>query len=218
MTDIYKRLVNRFGKENQIDKLEEEVMELALALHQLGCPQKDKQQQMDRVYEEMADVTIMFRQVPHLFDKKKLDAVIARKLAEIEKEWLTPELDFEQTEEPVKVYSPEVHYVLEQCLPYFDEHLRPNEKATPGWLDTIDKLMRLDKLPAGSIIEVVQWARKNKFWKSNFLSMLKLRKKDRDKIMYIVVFSEQMKKEVPQRTEQERMDDDKRALNYLNDD
>jgi len=92
------------------------------------------------------------------------------------------------------VYSKEVNDCFENCLKYFDEHLKPkNEKQKNNWLDTIDKLNRIEKIEFHLIQKIVKKAREDDFWSTNFLSLPKLRKKNPEKIMYIVVFYEKFK-------------------------
>jgi len=90
-----------------------------------------------------------------------------------------------------KVYSKEVHACFKNCLGYFPEHLHPKKES--DWLDVIEKLYRIDKIPYQAIEKITQGARKNDFWAKNFLSLTKLRKKNKDDIPYIVVFNEQLK-------------------------
>lgn len=99
----------------------------------------------------------------------------------------------EKTKEK-KVYSKEIHDSYDRLILYFPEHLRPNdEKKKNTWLDTLDKLTRIDKIPLDIIEPVVIKTRGDSFWAKNFLSLTKLRKKNREDVMYIVVFNEQIK-------------------------
>lgn len=117
-----------------------------------------------------------------------------------------------------KRYSGTVKNIYYQSIIYFPQHLRPQtEKAVLDWWDIIEKLMRLDKIPPEQIPLIIKWARTHKFWKTNFLSMLKLRKKDKSGVMYIVVFNEGMKKNQPRQLPpaqqaKETLD----AVDYLN--
>ncbi len=90
-----------------------------------------------------------------------------------------------------KVFSDEVFSCLSNCLKYFPEHLHPKNKIS--WLDTIGQLNRIDKIPFEKIIEIVKKTRGDNFWSTNFLSLTKLRKKNKDGVMYIVVFNEKFK-------------------------
>ncbi len=92
------------------------------------------------------------------------------------------------------VYSKEVHDCLNKCLLFFDEHLRPTkESILHNWLDTIDKLNRLDDISFEVIEQITKAARQDDFWSRNFLSLTKLRNKDKNGLMYIVVFNEKLK-------------------------
>lgn len=91
----------------------------------------------------------------------------------------------------IKVYSKEIHTCYENCLNSFDLHLHPKNKNT--WLSTIEKLERIDKIPFNHIERIVELIRKDDFWSKNFLSLPKLRKKNKDGLMYVVVFNEYLK-------------------------
>lgn len=79
---------------------------------------------------------------------------------------------------------------LKNCLKFFPEHLHPKNKNT--WLDTIEKLNRIDGVPFLEIERIVKATREDPFWGKNFLSMTKLRKK-KDEVYYIVIFGEKFK-------------------------
>lgn len=51
------------------------------------------------------------------------------------------------------------------------------EKQKNNWLDTLNKLNRLDKFDYEEIKETIIWGRNDEFWQTNFLSILGLRKK-----------------------------------------
>jgi hypothetical protein len=90
-----------------------------------------------------------------------------------------------------KVYSKEVHDCLNICLLEFTENLIP--KNNDSWLDTIDKLNRIEGIHFSEIELIVKKVRNDDFWKVNFLSINKLRKKDNNGIMYFTVFQEKFK-------------------------
>ena len=79
---------------------------------------------------------------------------------------------------------------LNNCLEFFPKHLHPKNKNT--WLDTIEKLNRIDKVPFLEIERIVKATREDDFWSKNFLSLTKLRKK-KDEVYYIVIFGEKFK-------------------------
>ena len=90
-----------------------------------------------------------------------------------------------------ETYSLDVKTCYLSCLKYFDQHLHPKDEN--NWLEVIDKLNRIDKIPFETIEDITKWAREDNFWKTNFLSLTKLRKKNPDKLMYIIVFNEKRK-------------------------
>ncbi len=92
-----------------------------------------------------------------------------------------------------KLYDKIVHDCFLECLNYFTENLHPNEKKKDLWLDTIEKLIRIDKIPPEKIIEIVKKTRAVDFWRANFLSLPKLRKTNPDGLKYIQVFNEKIK-------------------------
>lgn len=92
-----------------------------------------------------------------------------------------------------KEYDYAVKTCFDVCLHYFPKHLHPKNKN--NWLDVIEKLNRIDNIPFETITSITQWARNDNFWKSNFLSLTKLRKNNRDGIKYIIAFNEKMKNE-----------------------
>ena len=79
---------------------------------------------------------------------------------------------------------------LNNCLEFFPLHLHPKNKNT--WIDTIEKLNRIDGVPFVEIERIVKATREDSFWSKNFLSMTKLRKK-KDDVTYIVIFAEKFK-------------------------
>ena len=91
------------------------------------------------------------------------------------------------------VYKKNVHTCLFNCLKFFPEHLHPKESQVGNWLDTIDKLNRIENLPFDIIEGIVKKTREDDFWSKNFLAIPKLRKKDKNGVMYILVFKESVK-------------------------
>lgn len=74
----------------------------------------------------------------------------------------------------------------------FPIDIRPKEK-NKNWIDTIDKLIRLDGKDPTEIKAVISWARKDEFWSKNFLSLTKLRIKNKEDVKYYDVFNENRK-------------------------
>lgn len=103
----------------------------------------------------------------------------------------------------IKTYSQEVLQTFDECIKSFDDHLQPKTQIKiNSWKDTIEKLIRIEKIPAEKIIEIIQKIRSDDFWAKNFLSIPKLRKKNKEGIQYIVVFNERIKHETNQRNNQ----------------
>lgn len=87
-----------------------------------------------------------------------------------------------------KVYN--VDFIYNQVKDYFPE----------GMIDVshkkeLIKLIDIDMKEPGEIINVIIWARTDRFWSTVFLSIKKLRKKDKEKIMYYDKFCYLMKNE-----------------------
>ena len=93
-----------------------------------------------------------------------------------------------------KVFSQDIVNCLEACLRHFPDHLHPSTpKQKENALETIKRLNKIDKLPFEVVEEIVSKTRGDKFWCKNFLSINKLRKKNKEGIMYVVVFNEAIK-------------------------
>lgn len=85
-------------------------------------------------------------------------------------------------------FSGDVLLCFQECCLHFPKHLIP--KNVIPWLDTIEKLNRIDGIPFEKIVEITKAARQDDFWSKNFLSLPKLRKKDKNGVPYVVVFNE----------------------------
>jgi len=94
---------------------------------------------------------------------------------------------------PKKVFSQDVFDCYYSILPHFDESTKPKENQVDSWLDTIEKLNRIDGYDFNDIIHLVSKTREDTFWQSNFLSINKLRKKNKDGITYWNVFYNKFK-------------------------
>lgn len=103
-----------------------------------------------------------------------------------------------QNKNKVKVFAKVVHDLYNNCLPLFPQHTQPsNEKIKESWLNTIYLLNEKEKIPCSAIFEIVKKARGDKFWAKNFLALTKLRQKDKNGIMFISVFFENFKNDMP---------------------
>jgi hypothetical protein len=88
-----------------------------------------------------------------------------------------------------KVFSPDILECYYSILEHFPCDLHPtNENQKESWIDCIDKLKRIDNLGYSDIIQLVKITRGDDFWSKNFLSLVKLRKKNKDGIAYWKVF------------------------------
>ena len=80
---IIKALIKLNGKEAAKDKIIEEAVELALALIQYKCPTKlNKKKRLNDVYGELADMKIVMRKAEMLFNKRKINRLVNKKLEE----------------------------------------------------------------------------------------------------------------------------------------
>ena len=98
-----------------------------------------------------------------------------------------------QPPKPKKVFSQDVFDCYYSILPHFDESTKPKENQVDSWLDTIEKLNRIDGYDFNDIIHLVSKTREDTFWQSNFLSINKLRQKNKDGITYWNVFYNKFK-------------------------
>ena len=101
----------------------------------------------------------------------------------------------EKKEKDLIAFNQDVLDCYDECLRYFDVGLHPKEKDVYNWLEAIEKLNRLEHLQFSDIVLLVKSARQDAFWSKNFLSLTKLRRKDKDKIPYWKVFAEKFKQE-----------------------
>lgn len=83
-TDLYKKILHRFGLEHQIRKLQEEACELGAAVNHYLC---DRNNGEAHFYEELADVQIVVEQLIPYLDKKKLNQAKTRKLRRLKKRY-----------------------------------------------------------------------------------------------------------------------------------
>ena len=101
-------------------------------------------------------------------------------------------------------FSTSVLNCFDNCLKHFESHLHPTtEKIKENWLDTIDKLQRIDNIPFEKIEEIVEKTRADDFWNPNFMALPKLRKKNKEQIPYVVVFNERIKPKANEKSNQQ---------------
>lgn len=82
------------------------------------------------------------------------------------------------------VYSKDVLFVYDSVINLFDPK-NVNEKK---YKETIRLLIEVDNYDKNLIIETIKKAKKDEFWSSQFLSLNKLRNKNKDGVKYIEVF------------------------------
>ena len=89
-----------------------------------------------------------------------------------------------------KIYSDEIKNFTATLLNYFDSDYVKKLTKPEKWklVDVIEKLIRIDKYTKEQIEYAVKFARSDDFWKKNFLSLNKLRKKDKSDVKFIEVF------------------------------
>lgn len=125
----------------------------------------------------------------HVLKSSSTEAQLLREEEKREEERRREEKKKEDKE--LTVYSSEVNDCFNNCLNHFPLHLHP--KDSKPWIETIDKLNRIDSIPFNIIEDVVKKARNDEFWSANFLSLTKLRQKNKDGLKYIIVFNEKFK-------------------------
>jgi hypothetical protein len=110
---------------------------------------------------------------------------------------LEVELEVEVKTKPTVIhrYAQDVIDCVKNCLVHFDGHLHPKTpKQKLQWCEVVEKLNRIDGIPYQQIEAITEWARNDEFWASNFLALPKLRKKNKDGLLWILVFSEKLKR------------------------
>lgn len=89
-----------------------------------------------------------------------------------------------------KVYNNIIYKCFENVVLLFDEKLRPKTQSQKNkWLDTIDKLERIEGYNPRQVYYITSQVLKDDFWKNNFNSILKLRFKNKEGVKYIDVFA-----------------------------
>lgn len=85
---ILHKAIEFFGRKVQINKLQEEALELALVLNQIDCPTKDAKLLEEQLYDELADMTIMMGQANILFDAERIKERVSYKLHKLNTKYL----------------------------------------------------------------------------------------------------------------------------------
>jgi hypothetical protein len=93
-----------------------------------------------------------------------------------------------------------------RIIPLFDPEYHPTSKGTiDRWMDTIDKLIRIDKRTPDQIYTLIQKTRADAFWNKNFRSIVKLRDKNKEDISYLIVFEKRFITNTRPQTNAERI-------------
>lgn len=86
---ILKKAIEHFGREVQINKIQEEALELSLVLNQMNCPTKDPATMEEQLYDELADMTIMMGQANLIFDADRINKRVSYKLHKLNMKYLS---------------------------------------------------------------------------------------------------------------------------------
>lgn len=82
--EILKKAIEKWGRETQINKIQEEALELALILNQMKCPTKNQYEMEANLYSELADMKIMMAQAELLFDADRINSNVDIKLERLQ--------------------------------------------------------------------------------------------------------------------------------------
>ena len=85
---IISKAIKKWGRQTQVNKIQEEALELSLVLNQINCPTKDKTEMENALYSELADMKIMMAQAEILFDKNRIDKMVKMKLEKLNSKYL----------------------------------------------------------------------------------------------------------------------------------
>lgn len=78
--ETLQRAIDKWGKEAQIDMIEEECLELALAIQKLKRKRGIVVDKVFNICDEIADCKIMLRQAEKIFDKQLIDERVRFKM------------------------------------------------------------------------------------------------------------------------------------------
>ena len=87
--EILHKAIEKWGRDTQINKIQEEALELSLVLNQRNCPTKDPEQMEAKLYDELADVKIMMAQADILFDADRINERVKFKLDKLQSKYLS---------------------------------------------------------------------------------------------------------------------------------
>jgi len=87
--EILYKVIEKWGRDTQINKIQEEALELSLILNQRLCPTKDPEQMEENLYDELADMKIMMAQAEILFDADRINERVKFKLEKLQSKYLS---------------------------------------------------------------------------------------------------------------------------------
>jgi NTP pyrophosphatase (non-canonical NTP hydrolase) len=87
--EILLKAIAKWGRKTQINKIQEEALELSLVLNQRNCPTKDPKEMEAKLYDELADVKIMMAQADILFDADRINERVKFKLDKLNRKYLS---------------------------------------------------------------------------------------------------------------------------------
>lgn len=95
-----------------------------------------------------------------------------------------------------KIFPEIVLKAFDHIEQQFPERYRPSTQAQKDkWLDTIDKCHRLHNVSPRKLFLLIKEVRKDDFWKDNFLTVQKMRQRNKQGVLWIDVFMERYGKE-----------------------
>jgi hypothetical protein len=87
--EILHKVIAKWGETTQINKIQEDALELSLVLNQRNCPTKDTKQMEASLYDELADMKIMMAQAEILFDADRINERVKFKLDKLKSKYLS---------------------------------------------------------------------------------------------------------------------------------
>lgn len=87
--EILLKAIEKWGESTQINKIQEEALELSLVINQRNCPTKDPEQMEASLYDELADMKIMMAQAEILFDADRINERVKFKLDKLNRKYLS---------------------------------------------------------------------------------------------------------------------------------
>ncbi len=81
--------------------------------------------------------------------------------------------------------------ILPHFIDLFPDQFKPKTASNKqSWIDCLDKLERLDKYDLRLVYKIAKHFRDDQFWSKQFLTLLKLRNKDKNGLKYIDRFAD----------------------------